>query len=91
MSFFWLTTYLCYSIGVSALENEDFRPVQIDLIFNEETSNIQIVSVPILNDRCLEEDGEDFSVLVRSEMDCVEITDGQVTVLIDDDDSELSL
>ena len=61
-----------------------------ELIFNEETSNTQIVFVPILNDVCLEEYGEYFSVVATSDMDCVEIVNGEVTIIIDDDDSEFS-
>ena len=60
----------------------------MDLIFNEETSNTQNVSITILNDICLEEDGEDFSVVVTSGMDCVEIVGGSVSIAIHDDDSE---
>ena len=61
-----------------------------ELIFNEETSNTQIVFVPILNDVGLEEYGEYFSVVATSDMDCVEIVNGEVTIIIDDDDSEFS-
>ena len=60
-----------------------------ELIFNEKTSNTQTVFVPILNDVCLEEDGEFFTVVATSDMDCVEIVNGEVTIMIDDDDSEL--
>ena len=77
---------LCVS---TALEYEDFRPVEIDLIFNEETSNKHVVSVPILNDRCLEY-REDFSVVVSSEMDCVAIHDNATTIYIIDDDSKFT-
>ena len=71
------------------LANEDFRPVDLDLIFNEESSNTLSVSVPILNDICLEEGGEDFSVVATSDMDCVEIIGGYVNITIEDNDSEL--
>ena len=59
-----------------------------ELIFNEKTSNTQTVFVPILNDVCLEEDIEYFSVVLSSYMDCVEIVNESVTIRIDDDDSE---
>ena len=62
--------------------------MDLDLIFNEETSNTQNVSITILNDICLEEDDEDFSVVVTSGMDCVEIVGGSVSIAIRDDDSE---
>ena len=65
--------------------------MDVALIFNQETSNTQIVSIPILNDICLEEDGESFTVTATSDMDCVEIENGSVTIEIDDDDSEFSL
>ena len=71
-----------------AQANEDFKPVDLDLIFNRETSNTQNISIPILNDICLEEDGEDFTVVATSDMDCVDIDEGEVTIMIDDDDSE---
>ena len=58
-----------------------------DVIF-EGTSNLQIVLIPILNDICLEEDGEFFSVMATSDMDCVEIVNATVNVTIDDDESE---
>ena len=74
----------------SAVAYEDFRPVYQELIFNEETSNTQTVFVTILNDVCLEEDTEYFSVVATSDMDCVEIVNGEVTIIIDDDDSEFS-
>jgi hypothetical protein len=70
----------------SAVAYEDFRPVYQELIFNEETSNTQTVFVPILNDVCLEEYGEFFSVVATSDTDCVEIVNGEVTIIIDDDD-----
>ena len=73
----------------TAIANEDFRPVDLDLIFNEESSNTLSVSVPILNDICLEEGGEDFSVVATSDMDCVEIIGGYVNITIEDNDSEL--
>ena len=45
MSFFWLTTYLCYSIGVSALENGAML-VQVELQGYLETE----VSVTVVTD-----------------------------------------
>ena len=75
-------------LSCSAVAYEDFRPVYQELIFNEETSNTQIVFVPILNDVCLEEDTEYFSVVATSDMDCVEIVNGEVTIMIDDDDGK---
>ena len=74
-----------------ALEYEDFRPVDIDLIFNEQTSNEQTVYVPILNDDCLEEKLEDFTVVASSDMDCVDIVDGEVTINIEDNDGKIYL
>ena len=71
-----------------AVANEDFRPVDVDLIFNQDTSNTQTVSIPILNDVFLEEDGEQFTVVATSDMDCVDIDEAEVTIMIDDDDSE---
>ena len=65
--------------------------MDVALIFNQETSNTQIVSIPILNDICLEEDSESFTVTATSDMDCVEIVGGSVTIYIDDDDSEFFL
>ena len=58
------------------------------LIFYEDTPNSQPVPVTILNDVCLEEDIEYFSVVLSSDMDCVEIVNESVTIRIDDDDSE---
>ena len=61
------------------------------LIFNEGTPAEQIVSIPILNDICLEEEFEYFTVAASSDMDCVNIVDGEVTININDDDCELFL
>ena len=72
----------------SAVAYEDFIPVYQELIFNEETSNTQTVFVPILNDVCLEEYGEFFSVVATSDTDCVEIVNGEVTIMIYDDDGK---
>ena len=82
---------ILYSYPCLAQANEDFKPVDLDLIFNGETSNTQNVSITILNDICLEEDGEDFTVVVTSGMDCVEIISGSVSIAIHDDDSEFLL
>ena len=75
-------------LSSSAVAYEDFIPVDLNLMFNEETPNKQTVSVPILNDICLEEDGEHFFIVVTSDMDCVDIDNGEVTIMIDDDDGE---
>ena len=64
--------------------------MDLDVIFNKYTPSVQTVSVPILNDICLEEDGEYFSVVATSFMDCVQIVNESVTIRIDDDDSESS-
>ena len=77
-------------LSFSAVAYEDFRPVDLDVIFNKYTPSVQTVSVPILNDICLEEDGEYFSVVATSFMDCVQIVNESVTIRIDDDDSESS-
>ena len=77
-------------LSFSAVVYEDFRPVDLDVIFNKYTPSVQTVSVPILNDICLEEDGEYFSVIATSFMDCVQIVNESVTIRIDDDDSESS-
>jgi hypothetical protein len=69
-----------------AQEYLDFIPVYTYLIFNEYTPNSQPVPVTILNDVCLEEDIEYFSVVLSSYMDCVEIVNESVTIRIDDDD-----
>ena len=74
----------------SAVAYEDFRPVDLDVIFNKYTPSVQTVYVPILNDICLEEDGENFSVVATSYMDCVNISNGEVTIMIDDDDGKYS-
>ena len=77
-------------LSFSAVAYEDFRPVDLDVIFNKYTPSVQTVSVPILNDICLEEDGKYFSVVATSFMDCVQIVNESVTIRIDDDDSESS-
>ena len=77
-------------LSFSAVAYEDFRPVDLDVIFNKYTPSVQTVSVPILNDICLEEDGEYFSIVATSFMDCVQIVNESVTIRIDDDDSESS-
>ena len=64
--------------------------MDLDVIFNKYTPSVQTVSVPILNDICLEEDGEYFSVVATSYMDCVNISYGEVTIMIDDDDGKYS-
>ena len=77
-------------LSFSAVAYEDFGPVDLDVIFNKYTPSVQTVSVPILNDICLEEYGEYFSVVATSFMDCVQIVNESVTIRIDDDDSESS-
>ena len=74
----------------SAVAYDDFRPVDLDVIFNKYTPSVQTVSVPILNDICLEKDGEYFSVVATSDMDCVQIINESVTIRIDDNDGETS-
>ena len=64
--------------------------MDLDVIFNKYTPSVHTVSVPILNDICLEEDGEYFSVVATSYMDCVNISNGEVTIMIDDDDGKYS-
>ena len=87
---YWLFLWFLCSNFCIALANADFRPVDVDLIFNENTPKMQMVSIPILNDVCLEPDGEQFMVVASSDMDCVNITDDEVTITINDDDSRFS-
>ena len=51
---------------------------------------IQCVYIPILNDECVEEELEDFSVKLSSEQDCVIFLNSTVEIIIIDDDSESS-
>ena len=52
---------------------------------------IRCVYIPILNDECLEEELEDFSVELSSEQDCVMFVNSTANITIYDDDSKLSL
>ena len=69
---------------------DDYVAISRSIIFNEDTGNQQTVYIPIVNDECLEND-EYFSVTLSSVMDCVVITNDQVNITIDDDDSELTI
>ena len=51
---------------------------------------IRCVYIPILNDECVEEELEDFSVKLSSEQDCVIFLNSTVEIIIIDDDSESS-
>ena len=73
--------------SVSAVMGDDYVGISRSIIFNEDTGNQQTVYIPIVNDECLEND-EYFSVTLSSAMDCVVITNDQVNITIDDDDSE---
>ena len=73
--------------SVSAVMGDDYVAISRSIIFNEDTGNQQTVYIPIVNDECLEND-EDFNVLLSSTMSCVVVTTGEVTITIDDDDSE---
>ena len=52
---------------------------------------IQCVYIPILNDECLEEEHEGFSVELSSEQECVMFVNSTANITIYDDDSKLSL
>ena len=82
--------YLYLFVYFAAVANEDFIPFNLDVTFNEESPNPQTVPVVILNDICLEEYSEYFSVIASSVLPCVEIINETVTLRIDDDDSESS-
>ena len=83
--------YLYLFVYFAAEANEDFIPFNLNVTFNEESPNPQTVPVVILNDICLEEDSEYFSVIASSVLPCVEIINETVTLRIDDDDSECSV
>ena len=74
---------------ISAEMGSDYVAIAQDIIFNENTSLTQVVYIPIKNDECLE-NNETFNVKLYSTMDCVNITTGEVTITIDDDDSKLA-
>ena len=74
---------------IAAEMGSDYVAITQDIIFNENTGLTQIVYIPIKNDECLEND-ETFNVKLSSTMNCVNITTGEVTITIDDDDSKLA-
>ena len=71
----------------STAGNEDYVPVERNLTFAT-GQTVECVNIPILNDICLEEASEDFSVSISSDVECVIIDQvaSSVEVTIIDDD-----
>lgn len=69
--------------------DEDFVPIETNLIFDEGLDLMQCLYVPILNDECLE-DNEYFTITLSSEQDCVLFYNDSFEATIIDDDCTLS-
>ena len=71
------------------VDGEDYLSVEQILEWHYDSANLtQCVSVPIINDECVEEKEEMFTVLLSSLKGCVLLGTNYTTVTILDDDRE---
>ena len=61
-----------YSYNISAIAGEDYVSLSREIIFDEDSEKSVYISIPIINDECLEE-RESFYVNINSSMDCVNL------------------
>ncbi len=71
-------------------EGEDFVPLNVTLVWHFDSPSLtQCVSVAIINDECVEEKEEVFTVSLSSDEECVDTgPNNQTTVTILDNDRE---
>ena len=72
-----------------ATEGDDYIYIDQKIIFNKDMLGPQSIYIPIVNDECLEEKKEYFTVKLSTAMDCVDLVDDEVTIYIQDDDCKL--
>ena len=87
------TNIFCCQNYCFFVEREDFVPTEVTLVWHYDSLSLtQCVSVAIINDECVEEKEEVFTVSLSTEEECVDIgADNQTTVTILDDDRELEM
>ena len=68
------------------LAGEDFIPLTTNLVFGEELDVEKCVYIPIVNNDCVEDAEEYFTVTISSDMDCVVFANSTVHAVIHDDD-----
>lgn len=70
---------------------EDYTSIEKDVRFPVGPSTVECVHIPILNDVCVEDMTEVFSVSISSQVDCVlvEPSAGSLQVTITDEDGML--
>lgn len=75
------------------IAGEDYTSVQKNLTFAVGLGTVECVYIPILNDLCLEDANETFSVSVSSNTDCVVIdpSASEVEITITDNDGKMFL
>lgn len=80
------------SRNVVCVEDDDFVSVSELLEWHQDSPSLtQCVSVPIINDKCVEEKEEYFTVTLSTEEECVDFGDAsEATVIILDDDGAYS-
>lgn len=81
---------LCIFKASSSPGGEDYVTMEKNLTFAVGLGTVECVDIPILNDDCLEDMSEMFSVSISSAVECVRVEPAasSVEVTINDDDSE---
>ena len=79
----------CIIIHSAATEGDDYIYISQKIVFNKDMLGPQSIYIPIVNDECLEEKEEYFTVKLSTPMDCVNLVDDVVTIHIQDDDCKL--
>ena len=73
---------------VALLDEEDYSLVEKNVTFGVGLGTVECVHIPILNDVCLEDETESFSVSISSEVECVVVEQAASSVeitIVDDD------
>ncbi len=84
--------YPLLSLLPTPTEDEDYLSLTATLEWHYDSpSVVQCVSVPIINDECVEEKEEVFTVSLSTEQACVQLGANLTTVTIQDDDGEYSI
>ena len=85
MLHFSLIAYFANPNTFAAIEEEDYRGVSVEIIFNAETDSTQGVYIPLFNDECVEYD-EYFSVDLSTTSPRVNTVNDSLDITIEDDD-----
>ncbi len=82
--------YICMHSECFSAEGEDFVSLNVTLVWHYDSPSLtQCVSVAIINDECVEEKEEVFTIYLSTEEECVDIgPNNQTTVTILDNDRE---